>query len=205
MINKRIAISSMSIVAALSLITGATFAFFSDVGTSSANTFATGTMNLKLSDQNVGGVGLETDQDSVTASFGSGSLVPGSCTGDQTLTLKNTGTVAANHAEVHVANVVNDAGSNASPDMDSFLVLNKLTYNAVDVRGQITDSNGNGVKDLADWATNVAELDNLALTDLNVGHDLVMDVCLRNTADNTIQGDSVVSTFTVDLNQDSSQ
>ena len=199
--NKKIFFSGVSILAALALMGGATFAFFSDVGTSSSNVFATGTLDLKLTGAN------ETDQDSVTASFGSSNLVPGSCTGSQTLSLKNTGTVAANHAEVHASNVVTDAGNNASPDMDAFLRINVLTYDAADQLGQLIDTNGNTFIDLADWAApaNAGKLDNLALTDLNTNHPLVMDVCLDSSAGNDIQGDSVTSTFTVDLNQDSSQ
>ena len=59
--------------------------------------------------------------------------------------------------------------------------------------------------DLVDWAATPAALDNLSLTDLSANHPLVMDVCLDSNAGNTLQGDSVVSTFTVDLNQHSSQ
>lgn len=197
--NTKIALSGLSILASLALMGGATFAFFSDSGTSSGNVFSTGTLDLKLTDNN------ETAQDTVTASFGSGSLVPGSCTGNQTLELKNTGTVAANHAEVRVANSVTDAGSNASPDIDAFLRISVLTYDGGDVTSQIPDTNGNLFKDLADWAATPAALDNLSLTNLNTNHPLVMDVCLDSTAGNTLQGDSNDATFTIDLNQDSSQ
>lgn len=198
--NTKIALSALSILTALSLMGGATFAYFSDAGTSSANTFSTGTLILKLTDSN------ETDQDSVTASFGSSTLVPGSCTGNQTLNLQNTGTVAANHAEVAVSNVVTDNAPTASPDMAAWLRINLLTYDAVSVLGQITDTNGNGWADLADWqALSATALDNLGLANLNGNHPLVMDVCLNSTTPNEVQSDSVVSTFTVTLNQDSSQ
>jgi len=197
--NKSIVLGLLSIFAVVGLVGGLTYAYFSDQGTSTGNTFSTGTLILKLTDGN------ETDQDSVTASFGSSTLVPGTCTGDQTLTLKNTGTVAANHAEVTVANVVTDTGSNATPGMDSFLRINKLTYGVTDVKSQIADSNANDFEDLADWDASATALDDLALTNLDAGHDLVLDVCLDSSAGNTLQGDNVVSTFTVDLNQDASQ
>lgn len=197
--NSKILLSGATAVAAAALIVGATFAYFSDQGTSSENVFSTGTLILKLTDAN------ETDQDSVTASFGSNTLVPNSCTGDQTLTLKNTGTVAANHAEVRVANVVTDTNNDADPDMDTFLRINTLTYDGGDVTSQIPDANSNGFEDLADWKATAGALDSLSLTNLNVGHPLVLDVCFDSLAGNTIQGDSVTSTFTVDLNQDASQ
>ena len=203
MLNKKIALSAMSILASLALLGGATFAFFSDAGTSSNNVFATGTLDLKLSDSTP-----EVDQDNVTASFGSGALVPGSCTGSQTLNLKNTGTIAADHAEVHLTlNSITDINTNAEPDIDTFLRLSVLTYDGVDQLAQILDTNGNLFKDLEDWAApaNAGVLDNLALINLNTNHPLVMDVCLDSSAGNTLQGDSVTSTFTVDLNQDASQ
>ncbi|MBU3978303.1 M73 family metallopeptidase [Patescibacteria group bacterium] len=205
MFNKKILASAISILTALSMMGAATFAYFSDTGTSSNNTFSTGTLDLKLSDEAVNGGTLETDQNSVTSSFGSGSLVPGSCTGNQTLTLKNTGTVPANHAEVHLANVVTDNGTAANPDIDKFLRINLLTYDTSDIISQIANSNSTSFIDLADWAASATALDNLALANLGTDHLLVMDVCLDSTAGDTLQGDSVVSTFTVDLNQDSSQ
>lgn len=189
----------MSILTVLSMMGGATFAYFSDNGTSADNTFSAGTLDLKLSDLN------ETDQDSVVSSFGGSSLAPDTCTGNQTLNLKNTGSIIANHAEVHLANTVTDNGAAASPDIDSFLRINLLTYDGSDVTDQIVDNNTNGFKDLEDWATTPTALDNLALTDLNTDHPLIMDVCLNSTAGDTLQSDSVTSTFTVDLNQNSSQ
>lgn len=203
--NTRIALSLVSITAVLAMVGGATWAYFNDTGTSSGNVFSTGTLILKLSDNTPDGT-PETDQDSVTASFG-GTLAPGDCTGDQTLTLKNTGTVNAHHAEVALANVVTDVGGNATPDIDSFLRINKLEYDGTDVTSQITDQGGDGnaFLDLADWAADPSVLDNLSLPDLNTGHDLVLDVCLDSSADNTLQGDSATSTFTVTLNQDASQ
>lgn len=199
--NTRIALSTLSILAALGLMGGSAFAFFSNTGTSSSNTFSTGTLDLVLSDT---GTGPETDQDSVTASFG-GTLSPGTCTGNQTLNLKNVGTIAANHAEVKLANVVTDANGDANPDIDAFLRINTLTYDGVDVTPQFGNTNGTAFRDLGDWAASPAALDNLALIDLNVNHPLVLDVCLDSSAGNTLQGDSVTSTFTVNLNQDASQ
>lgn len=201
MFNRQIALSAMSILTALSLTTGATLAYFSDSGTSSGNTFSTGTVDLKLTDTN------EPDANSVTASFGA-NLAPGSCTGPQTLTLKNTGTMAANHAEVAITNMnVNDVNNDATPDMDAFLRIQTLTYDGVSVLGSITNSNGNGFPDLDDWeALGTADgLDSLSLSNINVGHDLVMNVCLDSSAGNPIQGDGVNPEFTVTLNQDVSQ
>src|SRR3989344_7220502 len=119
--NTRITFSLISIFAILALVGGATYAYFFDQGTSSNNVFATGTLDLKLTDNN------ETAQDSVVATFG-GTLAPNQCTGNQTLELQNTGTIAALHAEVTVGNVVTDTNNNANPDMHTYLRINVLTY-----------------------------------------------------------------------------
>jgi len=52
MINRRIAMSGMSILAALALAGTATFAFFTDNATSEGNTFSTGTLDVSITDQN---------------------------------------------------------------------------------------------------------------------------------------------------------
>jgi len=197
--NIRIGLSLLSIVTALSLTAGATYAFFSDSGTSSGNTFSTGTVNLLLADNN------EPATNDVTASFG-GTLVPGSCTGPKTLNLQNSGSVAGNHAEVKLANSVTDATPVAANAMDRFLRISTLTYDGGNI--SVPNSNGNGFSDLDDWeAMNATDgLDDLALSDLGgAGHNLVLDVCLDATAPNDLQGDSVSSLFTVTLNQSSTQ
>lgn len=194
--NRKILGSAISIMSILALMGGATFAFFSDTGTSSANTFSTGTLDLKLTDNN------ETALDSVTATFG-GTLTPGTCTGDKTLELMNSGTVAANHVEVRLTNLISDSNTDASPDMDRYLKIDKLQYDGGNVGSQIPDLNSDGV-DLSDWAASTG-LDNLALSNLGVNHTLVVNICLSTDAPNEIQGDSVTSTFTVELNQNASQ
>ena len=49
MINKRITMSAFSIVTALSLMGGATYAYFTDSVTSQNNTFSTGTLDINIS------------------------------------------------------------------------------------------------------------------------------------------------------------
>lgn len=196
--NRRILFSGILIFAVLAIVTGAALAYFLDIGTSSGNSFSTGTLSLKLTDTD------EVDLDSVNGSFGA-SLNPGQCTGNRILSIKNTGTILADHLEIALANDVEDVGDVANPDISSYLRINNLTYNGVSVLAQITDTNTNEIIDLADWAAKVGGLDNLSLTELGTSHDLVLDVCLDSNAPNEIQGDSVDSTFTVTLNQHASQ
>lgn len=190
--NTKIALSSATVVASLAIISAATFAYFSDQGTSSDNVFASGTLILKLSDNN------ETAQDNVASSFGGTDLAPGASASGQ-LKLKNTGTVAANHAEVALVNT----NSDTTNPLDKVLELTTLNYDGSSVLSQVTDSNANGWKDLDDLEA--SGLDNLALTDLNTDHNLDLVVTFRSDAGNEYQGDSVDSDWTVTLNQDASQ
>jgi len=187
------------LVAMLSI--GATKAYFSNQGTSSGNTFSTGTLDLKLSDDN------ETVQDSVTATWTGTNLAPGIVVSG-TLKLRNSGTIAANHVEIGTANLVTEASSGPGTEetikMDTVLEVTTLTFDGANLLNSLPDGNINGIKDLDDMEAYT--FDSLALTDLDTDHPLVMTVRFHPTmAENQHQGDSVVTTFTLTLNQDSSQ
>jgi len=202
--NKRILMSSLSIFASLALATGATFAFFSDVGTSSNNVFAAGTFDLKLTDGN------ETDLDDVTQTWTGTNMAPGGATVDNTLRLRNSGTVAGNHVHLALTN------SSTGAAMNRLLKIVTLEYDAdgdgnftdpgENMLGTIGDSNSNGFIDLDDWAALVGDHGMtgsifLPLTDVGVGHDLHMVVQLDASATSAVEGQSVTSTFTATLHQ----
>jgi len=190
--NTRILLSVLIIVAVVAGVSAVTFAFFSDSGTSTDNVFESGTIILKLSDND------QFDQDTVAATFGGTNMVPGD-TATGTLNLKNTGTHVANHAEVAVVDT-----DTTTPALDKELELTTLTYGGVDILSQVTDLNSNTWKDLDDLEAG-SGLDNLALTDLNTDHALVMTVTFRSDAGNDYQGGSVTSLWTITLNQVASQ
>ncbi len=190
MINRRIAISSMSILAALSLMTGATFAYFSSSATSTNNTFSSGTLVLALTDT------TETDMAAVQASFGATNMAPGTCTGDQVLTLDNIGTVVANHLEI--------AASNTDSAMAGKLRIKKFMFDGTDLLNGIigTTAGDPALKDLSDLAT--AGYDDIGMSDLN-DHTITMDVCLDESAPDSLQGSTNTLNLTFALNQHVSQ
>lgn len=67
----RIVTSILTIFAVVASVSATTHAFFSDTGTSSNNIFTTGSVDLKLSDND------ETAQDSISGSFGIANGGPG--------------------------------------------------------------------------------------------------------------------------------
>lgn len=101
--NKRIVLSSLSLISSVALVAGATFAFFSDTETSSGNTFTAGTLDLKVNDHDVVGT-LVT----LTAK-------PSEDTQPEIIELKNIGTNGG-IADLHFTNVVNTGGTNTEPE-----------------------------------------------------------------------------------------
>ena len=85
--NKKIALSLLSIASALVIVGGATFAFFSDTKTSTENTFAAGTLEVSITDQNADTL------------FESEAIVSNWAPGDQSFVnfdVKNVGTLPVN-------------------------------------------------------------------------------------------------------------
>lgn len=180
--------------AALALVGGVTYAFFSDTATSTGNTFSAGTLDLKLSDLD------QSVQNTIDASWTGSDMAPGGSAVSGTVQLRNTGTVLANHAEVQAANTCTDA----SGDMDEYLEITSLSYDGGSVLGTLADNNLNGYKDLNDLTVANA-LDNLALADLNINHPFVMAVRLHSSTPDAYQGESCTSDLTFTLNQDATQ
>lgn len=201
-------VKSLLIIAIVLGAVGATTkAFFSDTGTSSANTFTAGTLNLKLD-----GV------DDTTANWTMPNMAPGdSVSGSVVLT--NIGSLTANHIEINsVVNSITDVVPVTANTIDKYLQITAATYNgdnllsAGDGGKNLNDSNGNGWIDLDDLenAVNAGEggqLDNLtapASGDADT-KTLSMTIMFRTSAPNDLQGDSDTMAMTFTLNQDSTQ
>lgn len=91
MINKKIALSLLSIASALVIVGGATYAYFTSSQSSLGNTISTGTMNFQ-------GIIADTSGSSVgdSGKFSVSNLVPGGSL-VRCLWVKNTGTVAGRY------------------------------------------------------------------------------------------------------------
>ena len=209
MFNKKILASAISIVTALSMMGAATFAYFSDTGTNNDNVFSTGTLDMELSNDN------STFTEDVTATFGLADGAPGDTFND-TLFIKNTGSVDANHIELTTINNVTESevapGNSNSIFLDTVIEITALDWDSdgngsteTSVLSQVTDANLNGYPDLDDLS--VSGLDNLTFGGTqNIGHGL--RIAGRFNPDDTVdqhQGDNVDVDLTLTMNQDSSQ
>jgi len=190
----------ITILSTLVLIGGGAYAFFSNTGTSAGNVFAAGTLDLKLTDDN------EPAADDVSLTWNGADMVPGGASVSATLYLKNSGSVPGDHAHIKAAHNPTDvAATQDQGTMASHFKILSLTYDGGDILPLLGDDNANGYKDLEDLEDGGDGLKVGSLTDLNVNHPLVMSVQLADDVDNTYQGDSVSTVFTVTLHQNSSQ
>lgn len=207
--NSKIAMSAISIMASLTIMGGATFAFFSDSGSSTGNVFNSGSLVMALSDDN------QTNEVNVSGTWGLASAPGDTFSGD--LKIKNTGSVPANHIELKFTNTVTDAlslpGSDGSTPMDRVIQITLFEWDSdgdgvTDLTIPITDANSNGITDLDDLENQVADdFDNLAFTGTQ-GNDHILRINGRlhpTLAVDQHQGDSVSMVLDVTMNQDASQ
>lgn len=193
----------------LALVGGATYAFFSDTGTSSDNIFSSGTLDMQLTDDSEGPI------DNVSGTWGLASAPGDTFSGD--LKIKNTGSVPANHIELKFSNVVTDAGSppGSTPTipMDTVIEITLFEWDSdgdgvTDFTIPITDVNGNSIKDLDDLETQIADdFDDLLFSGTQ-SSDHIVRIEGRLSPTLTVdehQGDSVTMSLSVTMNQDASQ
>ena len=228
---RKIIISLITVLTVGGLVAGATSAYFSDLGNSSDNTYATGSIDLKLSDDD------ETAQDNIVSSFGGTNLKPGDVLPEQYMIVRNSGTIDANHLDLTVTLPVGDGSALANalvfpytPDSANGMrfgftsaagdSINMLTY----LRGTYND----GDYDLQDGDTG-ASLYGALIGDTEITlQDIVNLGRIRIVPDSnnqgivagtegrlwihpnvstslTVQGETVTANFAWELHQDVSQ
>jgi len=205
--------SAVSIVTALALAGGATFAFFSSSATSSSNTFSSGTLELFVNDGDEDPAVDNTVLASITATdFAPGESVTGF------VSLDNSGSI-----DIAEVEMTTDTSETADPDADSDMrnVLNLTVIlddttpdtacsGGTDMTSTIDAQVGNGGSPLTlaefDDGTDVFDA---FLTGTGLTAGAVRNVCFEiefdSGAGNIYQGDAVDTTFTFTANQDASQ
>jgi predicted ribosomally synthesized peptide with SipW-like signal peptide len=211
-----LAISGLLLIA---LVAGGTYAYFSDTETSTDNTFTAGTLDLQLTDAD------ETAQDGVTASFTDANIVPGDSVGPSTITLINSGTVAADHADIKFTMVVTDNGTYDAADlgvnivdMSTVMDVTALSYDGTSLLTQsVAGTFDNSFIEAADVAGNnddaitLNELKDVIIKNLagpaasGGTKAFVITIGIDSGVLNGIQGDVVTVTVTFGIFQHSSQ
>ncbi|MFC2040329.1 TasA family protein, partial [Chloroflexota bacterium] len=118
-----------------------TWAYISDVETSTGNVLAAGTMDLKTN-----------DVDGVSQTLLATNMKPGDTIGPEIITLKNAGSVAGSSLDLGFTYVENDGSSNpvdkSADDTAARIELITLNYGGSSLLASVTDSNINGYRDI---------------------------------------------------------
>lgn len=206
-------------IALVSVMAGAgTFAYLTDVESSTGNSVEAGTFDLYL-----------TDNGHVDTEWTLSNMVPGkSWTGGE-LNLHHEGSIQADHVEIAFTSTCSDPGYESGDNEESdtldgangmskcmkvlsmeyesssgnmVLVENYPSYGWNSV--YLTDTNSNGFIDLDDLEGVI--LDDLPAPELNSFiNDFRMDICFDVSAPNDYQGDECTLKLEFTLNQDASQ
>lgn len=219
--NRRLVeVLAVSLLVVGSAVAGmGTYAYLSNTESSTSNTVTGGTLDLTLDGNN----------GDVSTSFSLTGAAPGDTT-KHTYDLRNVGSVDADHVEVTITTSENDNGLTEPSDTDLDTELNNaetqkhiqvLTYEYQNDAGTtlnnmlsgVSDTNGNGIVDLAEVIGQTGTTDDLTPPQPDSGNTtkLVIELKVANSdgsytgSDEAMMADGVDVKIDVTLNQDSSQ
>ncbi|MFC2011117.1 TasA family protein [Chloroflexota bacterium] len=169
-----------------------TWAYLSDVETSTGNVLAAGTLDLKTD-----------DVDGVSQTLLATNLKPGSTVGPETIILKNSGSVGGATLDLVFIYVNSDSTPNPaemSANATAAIVeLITLNYDGSSLLGSVSDNNTNGYKDIEDLKN--ADLSGQSGINASASKNFEIAVQLRSDADKDFQADGIDVTMTFILNQ----
>lgn len=200
--SRKILISGLSILASLGIVTAATYAYFNDTNSSTANAFTAGSLDLQLDDTNE-----PLSSASVSASLGGTGLAPGGSVSGY-ISVHNNGSIPM--AEV-VFGADQTAGAD-TPNLADVLNLTVLTgsdtscsTDSVDRTGTIATAVGNGLSPLTLSELISVNYDALPGLAASGTYYVCMTATMQSTAGNEYQGDTATVDFIFRGNQDASQ
>jgi len=169
-----------------------TWAYFSDVETSTSNVLAAGTLDLKTD-----------DVDGVSQTLLASNMAPGDTLGPEAIILKNTGSVAGSTLELTFTYVESDSSPNPA-DMSAnataaIVELTTLNYDSSNLLGSVSDNNTNGYKDIEDLTN--TDLSGQSGINASASKNFEIAVQLRGDANKDYQADGIDVTMTFILNQ----
>ena len=169
-----------------------TWAYFSDVETSTGNVLAAGTLDLKTD-----------DMDGVSQTMLASNLAPGDTVGPETITLKNSGSLPGSSLDLSFSYLESDSSPNPadiSADATAAVIeVTTLNYGGSSLLGSVSDNNTNGYKDVYDLysanLTGQSGINSLSTKDFEIA------IQLRSDVNKDLQADGINITMTFILNQ----
>jgi len=169
-----------------------TWAYFSDVETSTGNVLAAGILDLKTD-----------DVDGVTQTLLASNLAPGDTEGPETIILKNIGSVAGLTLDLAFSYIESDSSPNPA-DMSAnataaIIEVTTLNYDGASLLSSVSDNNTNGYKDVEDLKN--ADMSGQSGINASATKDFEIAVTLKDNVDKDFQADGIDVTMTFILNQ----
>jgi predicted ribosomally synthesized peptide with SipW-like signal peptide len=169
-----------------------TFAYFSDVESSTNNQLAAGTLDLKTN-----------DADGVSQTLYADNIQPGDTVGPETIVLKNTGSVAGTSLDLSFSYVESDGSPNPiNMDADETaakIEVTTLSYAGSSLLSSVSDNNANSYKDVEDLKN--ADLSGQSGINASSSANFTIALKLREETGNNHQADGISITMTFLLNQ----
>jgi len=169
-----------------------TWAYFSDVETSTGNQLTAGTLDLKTD-----------DVDGVSQTLFATNMKPGDTVGPQTITLKNTGSIGGSTLDLAFSYIESDGSPNpvdkTANDTAAMMEVTVLNYDGSSLLGSVSDNNTNGYKDIFD----LMKEDLSGQSDIGASANKTFEIAvfLRTETGNDYQADGITVTMTFTLNQ----
>ena len=170
-----------------------TWAFFTDVETSSGNVLAAGTLDLKTD-----------DQDGVTQTLIATNMRRGDIVGPEVIILKNSGSLDSSTIDISFSYIEDDSSPNpidmSADDTASLIIVTVLNYDETSILTSISDHNSNGFIDVYDLAT-ASSLTGLPGIASEATKNFEIAVQLSEKVTGQYQADGIDITMTFSLKQ----
>ncbi len=169
-----------------------TWAYFSDVETSTANVLTAGTLDLKTD-----------DVDGVSQTLLATNMKPGDTIGPATIILKNAGSTVGSTLDLTFTYVESDASSNplnkSADDTAAMIEVITLKYGGSSLLASVTDNNINGYRDIQDLKN--TDLSGQSGINPLVSKAFEIAIKARDSISSDYQADGITVTMTFTLNQ----
>ena len=192
MLIKRILGLSIAFTLLVGMAGIGTWAYFSDVETSTSNVLAAGTLDLKTN-----------DVDGVSQTLLATNMEPGDTIGPETIILKNAGSVAGSTLGLAFTYVESDGSSNpvnkSADDTAAMIEVITLKYDGSSLLASVMDNNTNGYRDIQDLKN--TDLSGQSSIDALASKEFQIAIKTRDSIGSDFQADGITVTMTFTLNQ----
>ena len=189
---KKILGLTVAVLLSIGMVGIGTWAYFSDVETSTSNVLTAGTLDLKTN-----------DVDGVSQTLLATNMGPGDTIGPETIILKNAGSIVGSTLDLAFTYVESDASSNplnkSADDTAAMVEVITLKYDSSSLLASVVDNNVNGYRDIQDLKN--TDLSGQSGMSASASKEFEITIKARDSIDSDYQADGITITMTFTLNQ----